>query len=76
MLPVARQVLQGVQFKEQVFIWEDLDFNVRATNEHSIVLCKCYRFGMYKKPMGSGCGDYVARPEVRAAAIYFVVNLS
>ena len=44
--------------------------------EGPAVLCKCYRFGMYKKPMGGGCGDYVARPEVRAAAIYFVVNLS
>jgi hypothetical protein len=54
--------MRGVDYKENCFLWEDLDFNKRAS-EAGAVLCKCYRFGMGKKPgMPGGCGDMVPRP--------------
>ena len=54
--------LRQVDYNEKCFLWEDLDFNKRAS-EACVVICKCYRFGMGKKPgMPGGCSDMVPRP--------------
>jgi hypothetical protein len=59
---------QGINFKQDLFIWEDVDFNVRVAD-----VCKCYRFVMVKKPYDSGgCADHIARsenPHVRAEMV-------
>jgi hypothetical protein len=53
--------LRDVDYSKECFLWEDLDFNKRAS-EAGAVLCKCYRFGMAKKPgMPGGCSDMVSR---------------
>ena len=62
--------LQDVDYNEKCFLWEDLDFNLRASEEAGAVLCKCYRFGMGKKTgMPGGCSDMVSRPEAAAAEV-------
>ena len=39
--------LKDIDFDKQVFVWEDLDFNVRASRAGH-VLCRCYRFQQVK----------------------------
>jgi hypothetical protein len=66
----VRKVLheQGVNFNPNLFVWEDLDFNLRAND-----ICKCFRFVMIKKPYTSGgCTEHIARtenPHVRAGML-------
>ncbi len=49
--------LRQVDCNEKCFLWGDLDFNKRAS-EDCVVICKCYRFGMVKRPgMLGGCSD-------------------
>jgi hypothetical protein len=56
---------QGVNFNQNLYVWEDLEFNLRA---HDIV--KCFRFAMIKKPYSAGgCTSQIARsenPHIRA----------
>jgi len=50
---------QFVNFRSELFIWEDLDFNIRA---HDV--CKCFRFTMMKRPFRTGgCTDCIAYTE-------------
>jgi len=50
---------QGVNFNQDLYVWEDLEFNLRA---HDV--CKCFRFVMVKKPYTSGgCTSHIARSE-------------
>jgi hypothetical protein len=50
---------QCINFNENLFIWEDLEFNLRA---HDV--CKCFRFVMIKKPYHfGGCTRQIARTE-------------
>jgi hypothetical protein len=54
------RALRDVEFNKSVFMWEDLDFNVRANNQHGIVTCRCYRFQQVNVTMKSGgCSDGV-----------------
>jgi superfamily II DNA or RNA helicase len=59
---------QRLNFRENLFIWEDIDFNARIKD-----VCKCYRFVMIKKPYDSGgCSRHIARcenPHVRAKVL-------
>lgn len=49
----------GMNFNENLFVWEDLDFNLRVND-----VCKCFRFVMIKKPYSSGgCSSHIARTE-------------
>lgn len=61
---------QGINFNENLFIWEDLDFNLRVKD-----VCKCFRFAMIKKPYDAGgCSNQIARgenPYVRALQAKF-----
>jgi hypothetical protein len=58
-------------FNRDVFVWEDLDFNLRVTDK-KLVLAKCYTHGLVKvnMPIG-GCADYCrgGDPEERAGGM-------
>lgn len=57
-----RKVLheQKQNFREELFVWEDLEFNQRVQD-----VCKCKRFAMVKYPYScGGCSQQVARAEV------------
>jgi hypothetical protein len=57
------EVLRKIEYNDRCHVWEDLDFNKRASDA-GIVLCKCHRFVMMKKPGMPGGADYmVARGE-------------
>jgi len=59
------RVLQDkkLNFDYKVHVWEDIDFNKRASDE-GVVLCKCNRFQQLKLQVRTGgCSDGVARKE-------------
>mmetsp|Transcript_10995 Transcript_10995/g.19584 ORF Transcript_10995/g.19584 Transcript_10995/m.19584 type:complete len:1541 (+) Transcript_10995:50-4672(+) len=68
LLNVKRMETENLNFKQDIFIWEDFLFNLRA---HDVV--KCQRFAMQKQPFKSGgCSEQVARTEkpiIRAEVI-------
>lgn len=48
---------QSVNFRQDVFVWEDIEFNARAVD-----VCKCHRFVMLKRQFCTGgCSQHVAR---------------
>jgi len=48
---------QKINFRQDLFIWEDLMMNVQAQE-----VCKCYRFAMVKKMFNTGgCSELIAR---------------
>lgn len=50
---------QRLNFREDLFIWEDVEFTQRVHN-----VCKSFRFTMVKKPYNSGgCSSCIARSE-------------
>eukprot|EP00742_Colponemidia_sp_Colp-10_P010277 GILJ01011283.1.p1 GENE.GILJ01011283.1~~GILJ01011283.1.p1 ORF type:complete len:1247 (+),score=156.46 GILJ01011283.1:102-3743(+) len=53
-----------VEFDEEKFLWEDIDFNIRASAQHQ-VLCKYYRFAVVKRCLlEGGCSAYLRRNQL------------
>eukprot|EP00658_Telonema_sp_P-2_P015142 TRINITY_DN1580_c0_g1_i11.p1 TRINITY_DN1580_c0_g1~~TRINITY_DN1580_c0_g1_i11.p1 ORF type:complete len:1156 (-),score=118.62 TRINITY_DN1580_c0_g1_i11:494-3961(-) len=54
---------KNIEFNPNLYVWEDLDFNLRA-DDAGVVMCKCYRFAQYKAQMQSGgCNAFIASVE-------------
>ncbi|CAE7607228.1 ywqA [Symbiodinium natans] len=68
LLNILKIEKEGLNFKQEVFVWEDIVFNLEA---HDVV--RSNRFAMLKIPFNSGgCSEQVARtakPFVRAAYV-------
>jgi len=68
LLNISKVKEQELNFKQEIFVWEDLVFNLQA---HDVV--KSNRFAMYKQPFKTGgCSQMVARsanPFIRAHQI-------
>jgi hypothetical protein len=48
-------LLNGVRYNESASFWDELDFNLRASNPPAqVVICKCHRFGYGKKQSLAG----------------------
>ena len=58
--------LDGFEYRKEVFVFEDLDFNNRLA-EAGEVICKCYRFAYAKKRLDVGVemsilDEHIANP--------------
>jgi len=73
LLNVERVVQQqGISFDPRLFIWEDLEFNLRA---HDV--CKCIRFCMLKRVYSQGgCCEWVAHSENPLKRVQMLPRLS
>jgi len=73
LLNVERVVQQqGISFDPRLFIWEDLEFNLRARD-----VCKCIRFCMLKRVYSQGgCSEWVAHSENPLKRVHMLPRLS